>query len=76
MRVCRVRVRAVLQEQLQAAGAARSAAVVQRSDAVDGGGVHLDTQTGYIHSAVGERDDSAALRQAHLKIFTCQRKMT
>lgn len=68
VRVCRVCMRAVLQKQLQTAGAARSAAVVQGSDAVDGGGVDLDTQTSYIHSAVDERDDGTALQQPHLKI--------
>lgn len=68
MRVCRVCMRAVLQKQLQTAGAARSTAVVQRSDAVDGGGVDLDTQTSYIHSAVDERSESTALQQTHLKI--------
>lgn len=47
--VCHQHKRPVVQQQLQAAVAAGGAAVVQRSDAVDGGGVHLVRHQSRVH---------------------------
>lgn len=45
MRVWRVHVCSILQQQFQATDAAGGTAVVQRSDAIDVGSIHLDTHT-------------------------------
>lgn len=49
VRLGRQHKRPVLQQQLQTAVAARGAAVVQRSDAIDGGGVHLERNHSRVH---------------------------
>lgn len=55
-------VSAALQEQFHTADAPRRAAVVQRSDAIDGSSVHLDTQTaaGHKHTRRPHRCKDAA----------------